>query len=125
MIGAVAVDLQTIEPDWPTPPGVRAAFTLRTGGVSVAPYDSLNLGAGIGDSAEALKENRRRVRERLRLPSEPVWLEQVHGVDVVVLGAEVAAPVRADASVALDAGHVCAIRVADCMPVLFAAVDGS
>jgi YfiH family protein len=146
MIGAVAVDLQTIEPAWPTPPGVRAAFTLRTGGVSVAPYDSLNLGAGIGDSAEAVEENRRRVRERLRLPSEPVWLEQVHGVDVVVLGEagagqgvaaagtraliagqgpEVAAPVRADASVALDAGHVCAIRVADCMPVLFAAVDGS
>jgi polyphenol oxidase len=135
MIGAVAVDLQTIEPDWPTPPGVRAAFTLRTGGVSVAPYDSLNLGAGIGDSAEAVEENRRRVRERLRLPSEPVWLEQVHGVDVVVLGAAAAgqgaaiatrvAPVRADASVAYGPGQVCAIRVADCMPVLFAAVDGS
>jgi len=113
-------------PDWPAPAGVRAAFTLRTGGVSVAPYDSLNVGAGIGDSPEAVAENRRRVREALRLPNEPVWLEQVHGVEVVALGggAAVAVP-RGDASVASGAGRVCAIRVADCMPVLFAALDGS
>jgi YfiH family protein len=133
-------DLQIITPEWPTPPGVRAAFTLRSGGVSVAPYGSLNLGARIGDSPDAVAENRRRVREKLRLPAEPVWLEQVHGVEVVGLGAvdapaNVAAVGRAgaaddrpptgDASVALGAGQVCAIRVADCMPVLFAARDGS
>src|SRR6266567_261042 len=82
-----ASDLQVITPDWPAPPGVRAAFTLRTGGVSVAPYDSLNLGARIGDSPESVAENRRRVREKLGLPAEPVWLEQVHGVEVVELGA--------------------------------------
>jgi len=153
-----AVDLQIIAPEWPAPPGVRAAFTLRTGGVSLAPYDSLNLGARIGDSPEAVAENRRRVREELRLPAEPVWLEQVHGVQVVELGAagEVVGaaghtgatgrrdavgdagvdavgrpadaeeqPLTADASVAHAAGQVCAIRVADCMPVLFAARDGS
>jgi len=162
------VDLQMITPDWPAPPGVRAAFTLRTGGVSVAPYDSLNLGARIGDSPEAVVENRRRVREKLRLPTEPVWLEQVHGTVVVQLGAaaartrpladvaraatntdfggavDVTVHARAvadvalaggaegtaslptgDAAVACGAGHVCAIRVADCMPVLFAARDGS
>src|SRR5260370_23515442 len=80
-------DLQVITPEWPTPLGVRAAFTLRTGGVSVALYDSLHLGARIGDSPEAVEENRRRVREKLRLPAEPVWLEQVHGVEVAELGA--------------------------------------
>jgi polyphenol oxidase len=142
-----AADLQVITPDWPAPPGVRSAFTLRTGGVSVAPYDSLNVGAGIGDFPEAIAENRRRVREKLGLPSEPVWLEQVHGTDVVelgstsalswtaatsagghgvaALGADSAAPPTGDASVARGAGYVCAIRVADCMPVLFAARDGS
>jgi YfiH family protein len=148
-----SANLQIITPEWPTPPGVRAAFTLRTGGVSLAPYDSLNLGARIGDSAEAVVENRRRVREMLGLPAEPVWLEQVHGVEVVELdafgaasdggamrrpGAEGAAgdvatgrgdrrdrPPTGDASVARGAGQVCAIRVADCMPVLFAARDGS
>ena len=72
-----------ITPDWPAPAGVRAAFTLRTGGVSAAPYDSLNLGAAIGDSPEAVAENRRRVREALRLPGEPAWLEQVHGAEVL------------------------------------------
>jgi polyphenol oxidase len=129
-----SANLQIITPEWPTPPGVRAAFTLRTGGVSLAPYDSLNLGARIGDSAEAVVENRRRGRERLGLPAEPVWLEQVHGVEVVELGAFGAAmgrgdsrdrPPTGDASVARGAGQVCAIRVADCMPVLFAARDGS
>jgi len=110
-------------PDWPAPEGVRAAFTLRTGGVSVAPYDSLNIGAAIGDSPEAVAENRRRVRDALRLPAEPGWLEQVHRTQVVALGA--GAVPRGDASVAWGPGQVCAIRVADCMPVLFAAVDGS
>jgi YfiH family protein len=132
------VDLQMITPDWPAPPGVRAAFTLRTGGVSVAPYDSLNLGARIGDSSEAVAENRRRVRQKLRLPTEPVWLEQVHGTVVVHLGAaaartrplaggadELVSAPTGDSAVAWGAGHVCAIRVADCMPVLFAARDGS
>lgn len=117
---------QVITPDWPAPPGVRSAFTLRTGGVSVAPYDSLNLGAGIGDSPEAVAENRRRVRERLGLPSEPVWLQQVHGVEVVDLDAIPGMdPPVGDASVARGTGQVCAIRVADCMPVLFAVRDGS
>jgi YfiH family protein len=143
------VDLQIMEPDWPAPPAVCAAFTLRTGGVSVGPYESLNLGAGIGDSPEAVEENRRRVRERLRLPAEPVWLEQVHGVQVVELGTAagggtgvevgtrveggtavqlgtIAVPAtKADAAVTHVTGQVCAIRVADCMPVLFAARDGS
>lgn len=119
------VDLQVIEPRWPAPAGVHAAFTLRTGGVSVGSYESLNLGAGIGDLPGAVEENRRRARERLRLPAEPVWLEQVHGVDVVELGALPTATPKGDAAITRVAGQVCAIRVADCMPVLFAALDGS
>ena len=119
-----------IRPEWPAPRGVRAAFTLRTGGVSIAPYDSLNLGAGIGDVPEAVAENRRRVRDWLGLPAEPGWLEQVHGVGVVELGAGRGGDSQGrsptgDASVARGPGRVCAIRVADCMPVLFAAWDGS
>ncbi len=119
--------IQFITPDWTAPPGVRAAFTLRSGGVSRPPYDSLNLGARIGDSVDAVAENRRRVRDALRLPSEPLWLEQVHGVGVVDASdwRALGDPPVADASVARGPGVVCAIRVADCMPVLFAARDGS
>jgi YfiH family protein len=116
-----AAELEIIVPDWPAAPRVRAAFTLRNGGVSVAPYDSLNLGAHVGDTADAVAENRRRVRERLGLPGEPGWLQQVHGVGV----ADLDAPVSADAAVTRTPGRVCVIQVADCMPVLFAARDGS
>src|SRR5580698_1804287 len=134
-------ELDLIEPDWPAPARVRAAFTLRTGGVSGAPYDSLNVGAHVGDVSAAVEENRLRVRERLGLPAEPVWLQQVHGVEVADLDvagaglgadagrlssdAEVAVSpasgfARADAAVTRVRGRVCVIQVADCMPVLFA-----
>src|SRR5580704_5258339 len=84
-----------IEPEWSAPKGVRSAFTLRTGGVSVPPYHSLNVGAHVGDVASSVEENRRRVRERLGLPAEPMWLQQVHGVEVADLDviAEPLAPV--------------------------------
>jgi len=119
---------EVITPDWPAPPAVRAAFTLRTGGVSAAPFDSLNIGAHVGDTGAAVTENRRRVRAQLRLPAEPLWLEQVHGIEVADLdaacGGASAPRLTADAAIARRAGSVCAIQVADCMPVLFAARDG-
>ncbi len=116
-----------ISADWPPPPRVRSVFTLRTGGVSVAPYDSLNLGAHVGDAPEAVGENRRRVREAVGLPAEPVWLQQVHGTVVADLDASLPSGEvpRADAAVTRTRGRVCVIQVADCMPVLFAARDGS
>lgn len=120
----VREDLGLLTPDWPAPSGVRAAFTLRAGGVSAPPYDSLNVAAHVGDLPACVAENRRRLREQLRLPGEPAWLEQVHGTDVAELdGQEAGAP--ADAVITRRAGRVCAVQVADCMPVLFAARDAS
>jgi polyphenol oxidase len=122
---------KVIQPEWAAPSGVRCAFTLRAGGVSKAPYDSLNVGAHVGDVVAAVEENRRRVRERLGLPAAPVWLQQVHGAEVAdldVAGSHVSAAsgfARADAAVTRVRGRVCVIQVADCMPVLFAARDGS
>lgn len=117
-----------IEPDWLAPARVRAGFTLRVGGASVAPYDSLNLGAHVGDAPAAVAESRRRVRALLGLPTEPVWLQQVHGTEVAdldELASMDAGALRADAAVTRTPGRVCVIQVADCMPVLFAARDGS
>ncbi|OLB14532.1 MAG: hypothetical protein AUH10_03915 [Gammaproteobacteria bacterium 13_2_20CM_66_19] len=116
-------------PDWPAPKAVHAAFTLRSGGVSAPPYDSLNVGAHVGDEAAAVAENRQRVSAHLKLPLEPLWLEQVHGIEVLDLDAarlpaSAAAP-TADAAIARGAGNVCVMQVADCMPVLFASRDGS
>jgi YfiH family protein len=113
-----------LDADWPPPPGVRALTTLRHGlGVSQAPFDAFNLGARCGDQAHAVAENRRQLEAALALPSPPRWLRQVHGIDVAIEPAfdEPAA----DASVTRTPGTVLAILTADCLPVVFAARDGS
>jgi YfiH family protein len=92
--------------------------------VSQAPYDSLNLGAHVGDEPAAVTENRRRVRVQLQLPQEPAWIEQVHGIEVLDLD-QSAATGTADAVFTRRPGLVCAVQVADCLPVLIAVRDGS
>lgn len=111
-----------IEADWPAPPGVRAVSTERSGGVSAGPYASLNLGDHVGDSADDVAANRRRLVNSLGLPSEPLWLEQIHGTDVLDLDLE--QPATADGAVTSTPGRVCAVLTADCVPVLLAARDG-
>ena len=122
---AAATGPEVLIPEWQVPRAVRAAFTLRTGGVSAAPFDSLNFGAHVGDTAAAVAENRRRVCARLSLPAEPAWLEQVHGTRVANLDVSGDADAPADAVITRRAGVVCAVQVADCMPVLLAARDAS
>lgn len=117
-----------ITPDWPAPPTVKAAATLRSGGVSEGAFSSLNLGSHVGDEPAAVAENRRRLKEALGLPAEPTWLNQVHGTavfDASAEGAMPAAPPTADASVARGAGAVCVVMTADCLPVLFCDRAGS
>ena len=115
-----------VAPDWRTERQVSAVVTLRTGGASAAPFDSLNLGTPSDDAPGAVAENRRRVREHFGLPTEPVWLSQCHSAEVVDLDAsDSSTPPRADAAVTRRAGPVCAIRVADCMPVLLAEEHGA
>jgi YfiH family protein len=112
---------------WNPAPGVRAWCTTRQGGVSRAPWDSFNLAMHVGDDPVHVARNRRRLRELCGLDEEPVWLTQVHGVAVADLdaGSGSTAPREADASVTSRAGVVCVVMVADCLPVLFAAKDGS
>jgi polyphenol oxidase len=119
--------LKVLLPQWSAPASVRAGFTLRTGGVSLPPYASLNLGAHVGDATDAVRENRRRLREHLQLPSEPAWIEQVHGTEVCDLDdpSQKTPYAPADAVIARHAGRVCTVQVADCLPVLLAASDGS
>jgi polyphenol oxidase len=102
---------------------VRAISTLRTGGVSRAPYDSFNLASHVGDNSQAVAQNRRCLRDQLSLPGEPAWLDQVHS-NVVVTAAEWPSPPRADACVTHQARRVCAVLTADCLPVLFCSRSG-
>ncbi|HEY6642277.1 peptidoglycan editing factor PgeF [Povalibacter sp.] len=110
--------LTWLTPDWPAPSNVRAAVTLRPGGVSTGDFAGLNLATHVGDAPSAVVENRRRLREALQLPAEPAWLNQVHGVAVVEATPQ-STPATADASIARAANQVCVIMTADCLPVLF------
>lgn len=121
--------LELLRPDWAAPGNISAGMSTRRGGVSTAPFDSLNLrppglrGDAVDDEA-AVRENQRRFAEALG--AQPVWLDQVHGngvVDLDTLPADDALP-RADASVSSTAGRACAVLVADCLPVLFCAANG-
>jgi YfiH family protein len=111
-----------IYPDWPAPANVNALQTTRHGGSSFAPYDTLNLGLHVGD--DSLRVNRNRQLLEPLMPSEPVWLEQVHGT--VVANADAAAcQVQADACIARHRGAVCVVMTADCLPVLLCDEDGT
>jgi len=116
-----------IEPDWPAPTGIRAVSTLRCGGVSQGHYASLNLATHVGDENTRVTENRCRLIEALSLPSEPVWLNQVHGNGVIRIGHPVSPdPVpTADAAFTGERGVVCAVLTADCLPVLLCSRDGT
>lgn len=117
-----------IQADWPAPRTVRAVVTTRLlPGVSQPPFDAFNLGIHCGDDAAAVVANRQRLIELAGLPHPPHWLSQVHGVAVQRLDSPEPAlqPPQADAAVTDVPGVVLAILTADCLPVLFAAKDGS
>jgi len=119
---AAQIPLQWRVPQWPAPANVRAIYTQRGGGVSLAPFDSLNLGDHVDDDPAAVADNRRSLQAAARLPAEPVWLTQVHGVRVRDLDSHGDGP--ADAATTAAPGRICTILTADCLPVLFAAQSG-
>jgi YfiH family protein len=118
-------------PDWPDlPANVGALATTRLGGLSTGVYDDgsghggLNLGLHVGDDPDTVRANRARLEAML--PGRPAWISQVHGNGVVdAASVRPGAPVQVgDASVTGQPGVVAAILTADCLPVLFADLEG-
>ncbi|WP_342128545.1 peptidoglycan editing factor PgeF [Hydrogenophaga sp. OTU3427] len=111
-------------PDWPAPDAVRAVFTTRGGGVSAAPFDSLNLGDHVGDAPAAVAANRGRLQETLGV--QAVFMQQVHGTRTADLDHERshAATLVADACTTAREGLACTVMVADCLPVLLTDTEG-
>jgi YfiH family protein len=105
-----------IVPDWPAPANVKAFITTRNGGVSVGPHASFNLGLRADEDPQTVAKNRALLQQHL--PQTPKWLRQVHGTRVVDADTVIESP-DADASVARLANTVCAVMIADCLPVLF------
>ncbi|QOJ24481.1 MAG: peptidoglycan editing factor PgeF [Gammaproteobacteria bacterium] len=107
-----------ITPDWPAPSNVRALFTTRSGGVSRGAndvYASLNLGAHVHDDVAHVARNRAILRRYI--PNDPKWLKQVHGTSAVWIDETEAATPEGDAVLSRTQGTVCAVMVADCLPV--------
>ncbi len=117
--------IKKIEPSWKVSRLIKAFCSTRVGGVSKPPFDDFNLGLNAGDDPADVMQNR--VFLRTHLPSEPMWLKQIHGVTVStpasrkVIGV---GPFEADASVTNIPDEVLAVLTADCMPVLFASKNG-
>jgi YfiH family protein len=116
--------LRVLVPNWPALPQIGAFCTTRAGGISKAPFDSLNLGRYVNDDPLAVSENRARVRALLS--AEPVWLKQVHGTRVwdadLTPTEEV---IEADAAVTTKSNTVLTVMAADCLPVLISDPEGN
>ena len=107
-----------IEPTWPAPKAVRAYTSLRRGsGFSPAPYDSFNLAYHVADQPELVKANRQLLKQKLQLPEEPVWIDQIHSA-IALEACEANSEKEADASFTAFPHKVCVIMTADCLPIL-------
>ena len=124
---------QLIRADWPAPAHVQAWVTTRAGGISTAPFDSLNLGHHVNDDAQVVAEKRQRLTGFCHARGsrgELIWLNQIHGIDVLeprssVLDEQSACtPIDADASSTDHAGLALVVMTADCLPVFFTDIEG-
>ena len=112
--------MEVLTPDWPVPPNIHSLVTTRDGGISLPPFSSLNLGDHVGDDPRTVQANRTILR--VQLPSDPIWLKQVHGTFVStpmnrrLLSEHV---IEADAAVTNQANEVLVVMTADCLPILF------
>ncbi len=110
-------------PDWPAPANVRAVFTTRQGGVSYAPFDSMNLGDHVGDTPAHVAANRAVLARATGVRN--VFFKQVHGTHVAALDTAMADGCEADACLSTTNQVACTMMVADCLPVLLCTEDGS
>ncbi len=109
-------------------PGARAAFSTRRGGVSLSPYDSLNLGILTEDEPGRVNENRRRLAGALNIATDRIAFgRQVHGIDLTIHRAAPATPLgvgEADGQVVSAPGLAALVFVADCLPVALSGPRG-
>jgi YfiH family protein len=115
-----------IIPDWPAPGNVKALFTTRNGGVSRGAngaYDSLNLGVHVNDNLADVECNRTLLCRHL--PGEPRWLKQVHGTLPIWIDQAATVIPEGDAVLSRTQGVICAVMVADCLPVFLCDAAGT
>jgi polyphenol oxidase len=105
-----------LKPAWSAPSRVKSLVTTRNGGMSIQGYESFNLALHVGDDPATVIKNRELLQEEL--PSEPIWLNQVHGTQVCDVDEYKGGLIDADAAVTSQINRVLTIMTADCLPVL-------
>lgn len=121
---SISFDDSFITPSWPAPQHIKAYTTTRLAGVSESSFSSFNLAEHVDDRRDHVCTNRSILKQRLSLPSNPQWLTQVHGVDVIAAQKN-GGVLEADASYTDKPEVVCSILTADCLPVLLTNKKGS
>ena len=117
--------IDLIKPDWPAANNIHAFSTTRNSGVSEGAYTSLNLAMHVADTPSHVQANRESLKSQLELPTEPLWLNQVHGYNVVDASLEYTTAPESDASFCNKPGKVCSVMTADCLPVLICNRQGN
>jgi polyphenol oxidase len=108
--------------NWQAPKNISALSTTRLFGYSQAPYDSNNMGLGVGDNDLHVQQNRQQLAELVQLPGEPQWLRQTHSTNCVIVEED---PNRiADASITHSKKHPLAVLTADCLPIMLCNTAG-
>ena len=131
VVRLTTTELSFINPNWPAPASVKVFSSTRLGGVSRDSEEqfnlrSLNLAMHVQDQAEDVLQNRQRVSEAVKFPSEPVWLQQVHGVELITLSDQTYnSPPMADGIISQTPGRVLSIMTADCLPIMICNTQGT
>ena len=110
--------------NWPVPRHVRAGISLRKGGVSLPPFDELNLGLHVDDDVKNVLNNRDILSQHLSLTSDPVWLDQLHSTNIIMVDNHTIAA-SADGSYTIEKNTACTVITADCVPILFCNAGGT
>ena len=119
------MDNYFIRADWPAPAHISAMTTCRSHGHSDAPYNSWNLADHVSDEKQHVEQNRALLKQRLKLPDEPAWLQQVHGDRVISIQDTPLPDNEADGSYTQRINTICCVMTADCLPVLITNREGT
>ena len=126
--------------DWPAHANVKAVYTTRYAVDKLqankvnqesdqeTDYSDFNLALHVGDEPNRVLNNRSVLKDSLELPSEPIWLEQIHSSQVVNIDSLATSsqfPLEADGSYTHESGKVCCVMTADCLPVLLSNRQGN
>ncbi|MBA5764515.1 peptidoglycan editing factor PgeF [Vibrio sp. 404] len=114
-----------IVPNWKVPKQVKAISSTRIGGYSLERYQGLNLGSHVGDDLETVIKNRQALTQLSEMPNSPIWLNQTHSTDVVLVNQPTELTLDADGLFTSQSGIVCSAMTADCLPVLLTNTQGN